>query len=250
MRIRRSVGAGGLLFAVLVSAGCPGDDTAGPGNGTVLDAGIDAPPDTKVIDSDDGPTDGPACSAGLKPFYQEPGCGGQAAAVCAASDDGCFGQEICLCDGRTSRKCTWSEAPFRHLGPCTDTDARTDRPDDGPDADVPSACSCGPGRTCPVNAIYATPCRVCECQPSGQALCQAILCPVSDGGEPAPIRCEGGAGACKGDCVFDQGCDTPRAYCSLTQCSNTFGGIFCGCDGVTFTSDCPRRAYRHVGACL
>jgi hypothetical protein len=236
----------GALFTLMASTGCPGDDTEP--SITVRDSGADSPLDTET--AGDAPQDGPTCSVGLKPFFKDPGCNGQVAPICAASDDGCFGQEICLCDGRTSRKCTWSEAPFRHFGPCTDTDAPSDRPDDGAGPDAPAACSCGSGRTCPVDTIYASWCSVCQCRPNGQSICQTIGCSYPDSGvEPEATRCESSPSGCKGDCIYDQGCNSPSAYCSPTKCSNTFGGMFCGCDGVTFTSDCPRKPYRHVGAC-
>ena len=237
------------LFALVGTTGCPADDSERPDPNPVRDSGTDSPLDTKT--PGDAIQDGPGCSVGLKPFYKDPGCSGEVAPICAASDDGCFGDEICLCDGRTSRKCTWSEVPFRHIGACASTDGRSDGGDDGPGtADAPTACGCGAGRTCAVNAIFASSCSVCQCRPEGQAICQAILCPLPDSGiEPDPVRCEAAPGECAGDCIFDQGCEAPRAYCSPTKCSNTFGETFCGCDGVTFTSDCPRRSYRHVGAC-
>jgi hypothetical protein len=124
---------------------------------------------------------------------------------------------------------------------------RTDGPPDVP-VDGPSVfCDCGTGRVCPEGAIFASACGVCMCQKSGFALCQAVAC---DGGPPEPPRCEAPPAACgRGDCVFDEGCGSPRAYCAQTQCSFTFTQTFCGCDGETFTSDCPRKPYRHVGAC-
>jgi hypothetical protein len=251
MQLQRWVCWGALLGGLL-SSGCPGDDTGPSPTGPKIDSGIDAPADVEVADGPavlDGPADGLVCSPGYKPYYRDPGCGGEAVAVCAQADDACFGEEICLCDGRNSRRCSWSSSPYRHVGPCGGTDAPTEGGTDGTDA--PTSCPCGSGRTCPINAIFASSCSVCQCQPEGQAICQAILCQLPDSGVPPEAqRCEAAPGGCAGDCIFDQGCDAPRAYCSPTKCSNTFGEYFCGCDGVTFTSDCPRKPYRHVGACL
>jgi hypothetical protein len=111
MKMQRRMWAGALL-ALMFSFGCPGDDIDGPGS------------DANVAD---GPQDGPACPAGLKPFYRDPGCGGDAVIFCAASDDGCLGPEICTCEGKTSRLCTWGEKPFRHYGACG-TDGGQERP--------------------------------------------------------------------------------------------------------------------------
>ena len=245
MQLQRWVSWGALLGGLL-SSGCPEDDA--DETGTKRDSGVDAPVDLRAVDSPaDAPQDGPMCSIGLKPFYKDPGCGGGAVAVCAASDDGCFGEEICLCDGRTSRKCIWSEAPFRHVGACGSNDGSQDGP--GP-LDASLSCNCGPGRTCVSNAVHATWCSVCQCRPDGFPTCQAIACPWPDSGEPQALSCEAAPGDCQGDCIYDQGCEAPRAFCSPTKCSNTFGqSAYCGCDGVTFISDCPRKSYRHVGAC-
>lgn len=132
-------------MALTLSFGCPGDDVDGTGKGPTMDGGTDGladrPVDSIAIDSPpafdmpaadgrdvaDGPEDGPACSAGLKPFYRDPGCGGDAVIFCAASDDGCLGPEICTCEGKTSRLCSWSEKPFRHYGACG-TDGGQERP--------------------------------------------------------------------------------------------------------------------------
>lgn len=120
-----------VMAAVVWFAACPGDDD-GPTVGGGLDGGPDAPLSLDAQDApgadaadvpvggDDGPTDGPACPTGLKPYYKDPGCGAEAVFVCAMNDDGCFGPEICLCDGRTSRMCSWSPAPYRHIGACSD----------------------------------------------------------------------------------------------------------------------------------
>jgi hypothetical protein len=90
---------------------------SGPLDARSVDVLADAPPES-VADVGDGPHDGLMCRMGLRKFYPDPGCDAEAVAICAENDDGCYGVEICLCDGRTSRRCTWSESPFRHLGPC------------------------------------------------------------------------------------------------------------------------------------
>jgi hypothetical protein len=263
MRFRRSVWAGGLLFAAIVSSGCPGDDTEAPRSGMVKDAGVDAPADTNadsVLPLDqalddrsvplvmDGPADGLTCPAGLKPYYRDPGCGGEAVAVCAASDDGCFGQEICLCDGRNSRRCSWSDSPYRHVGPCTYPDARIDSAEDGP-----NACNCPLGRTCLTGSLYVgDDCSMCECRAEYGEACSAGGCPSNDAGEVLPpARCESNPGTCgTGDCVFDQGCESPRAYCGNRKCDNSFTyRTFCGCDGQSYYDACPRKPYRYMGPC-
>jgi len=149
--------------------------------------------------------------------------------------------------------CESSESPKQSgLTPDAPVDAPLDLPVDlpgfDPEAGSGLACDCGPGRSCPAGAIFAGTCGVCKCGSNGNAGCQAIAC--LDGGPPQPVRCEASPSACtRGDCVFDQGCGSPSAYCATTFCSNTFSQTFCGCDGETFTSDCPRKAYRHVGPC-
>lgn len=190
------------------------------------------------------------CPAGLRPYYGNPGCDRDAVAVCAASDDGCLGPEICTCDGKTSRLCSWHETPFRHFGACG-TDGGPARPGNRPLDAAPLSCECGAGRTCTAGAIYASDCAVCECRPNGQSVCQGGYCVPPDGGvlPPAP-RCEDEPSRCgQGDCIYDVGCEAPRAYCAKSKCSATFSGTFCGCDGQTFTTDCPLKPYRHVGAC-
>jgi hypothetical protein len=117
-----------------------------------------------------------------------------------------------------------------------------------------NGCACGKDRVCPAGAIYSNGCAVCQCQANGQENCQVPACPFNDAGiSDSPPRCEhdpNGCGGGTGSCIFDQGCESPRAYCAGTKCSHTFGEQqFCGCDGITFSTDCPRKPYRHVGAC-
>jgi hypothetical protein len=137
--------------------------------------------------------------------------------------------------------------------PPPDALAVTDAPSDpaADPADAAKSCACGSERSCPAGAIYATRCAVCKCSADGQSGCQIPACPAPDAGAPdEPPRCENNPAACPSTgCVFDQGCEHPKAYCALTQCANTFSQTFCGCDGETFTTDCPRKPYRHVGAC-
>ncbi len=60
-------------------------------------------------------------------------------------------------------------------------------------------------------------------------------------------------------CVFNSGCVSPSGYCmrGMSRCMRLGetaatpgeGEVFCGCDGVTYSGNCPVVPYRHAGPC-
>lgn len=113
-------------------------------------------------------------------------------------------------------------------------------------------------------------CNQCVCEDCGEdvcsGLCTSALCgdlsaPPSN---PAFPRCTNDAdcesGTRSGTCLFDAGCDEPVGFCHFTQstCAGEAmpatepieGKVYCGCDGVTYASSCPKVAYRNAGPCL
>ncbi len=112
-------------------------------------------------------------------------------------------------------------------------------------------------------------CNQCQCIDCGDEVCPgqctAALCGVAG---PLPSnstfpRCTSdadcGEGTTRGVCLFDAGCDEPVGFCHLTQstCASeampasepTEGQVYCGCDGTTYASGCPRVPYRSAGPC-
>jgi len=99
------------------------------------------------------------------------------------------------------------------------------------------ACYVGDHRKLPVGVVYGNGCNTCECGPNYQR-CTSVWCKtLRDGADPS----------CK-FAVFDPGCEAPQSFCG--RGGATFRQrAYCGCDGVTFTSDAPLKPYRHLGPC-
>lgn len=96
---------------------------------------------------------------------------------------------------------------------------------------------CGGDRHIPVGAVFGEGCYACECLRYGGARCRTgILC---DWDHNPP--CDPSSGTC----VFDPGCDAPRAYHALfVPCDPR---PYCGCDGVTFVAAAPTKRRRPLG---
>jgi hypothetical protein len=192
------------------------------------------------------------CQAPLVLRYEKPGCGAAAHPVCGDSAADAYGGDYaaCSCHGITIPWHDYATQAFARFGTC---EAEGDAAN--PYAIPLPTCACAPDRICPAASIYARGCSICQCVAPGRdgvENCKAVPCPSSDAGDlDPPPRCEQDISVCgSGTCVFDPGCQTPRAYCAIAGCNHTFAPLtFCGCDGVMFTSDCPDRPYSSVGRC-
>lgn len=119
------------------------------------------------------------------------------------------------------------------------------------------------GYRIPVGMRFADGCNDCWCTVGNcvgfecQAPCTAVAC--TDGGTGT---CTSSAACNRGQCNFAPGCAPAEGLCSAVQ-STCNGGepqpwdqssgpppmMYCGCDGVTYASDCPGVPYAHVGPC-
>lgn len=65
------------------------------------------------------------------------------------------------------------------------------------------------------------------------------------------VTCAGSNECGEGSCVFDVGCDSPRAFCTVFQCEKfrDQSRPYCSCDGETRRESCPSAPYRHFGPC-
>lgn len=94
-------------------------------------------------------------------------------------------------------------------------------------------------RRLPVGAVFGEGCYACECLRYGGARCRTgRLCELDNGATCDPTNTT---------CVFDPGCDAPRAYHALFVPFEP--RPYCGCDGVTFVEAAPSKPYRYVGVC-
>jgi len=92
-------------------------------------------------------------------------------------------------------------------------------------------------RSIPVGAVFGDGCNTCECLPVGTR-CTSMWCEPPD---RTPCTAQSSL------CIFDPGCDNPRAYRGR---GNVFTErAYCGCDGRTFTTSGPAKPYRHPGPC-
>jgi hypothetical protein len=59
-----------------------------------------------------------SCPPGQVLRYENPGCDGEAKAVCGpSSQDACL-RPVCSCRGMTVSRCDYATEPFRSFGPC------------------------------------------------------------------------------------------------------------------------------------
>jgi hypothetical protein len=146
-------------------------------------------------------------------------------------------------------------------------DAADAEPDAGPDGGQPlweSGFYCMiQGYRIPVGMRFADGCNDCWCTMGNcvgfecQAPCTAAAC--TDGGTGT---CNTSTGCGSGQCNFAPGCEPKEGLCSQVQSScnasepqpwDQSSGVpamlYCGCDGVTYASDCPGVPYAHVGPC-
>ncbi len=119
------------------------------------------------------------------------------------------------------------------------------------------------GYRIPVGMRFADGCNDCWCTIGNcvgfecQAPCTAAAC--TDGGTGT---CTSSSACNRGQCNFAPGCAPAEGLCSAVQ--STCNGaepqpwdpltsappmLYCGCDGVTYASDCPGVPYAHVGPC-
>lgn len=132
------------------------------------------------------------------------------------------------------------------------------------DAAVVTAAQCTlpGGRVIPAGMAYgqAGDCNMCICQPPSGVFCYTAGCADADVGQR---RCQsdGDCGS-YGTCLFDPGCGSEPGYCvpateGCAQGAPSRPGLntpataqrFCGCDGITYASNCPSVRYAHAGAC-
>lgn len=106
-------------------------------------------------------------------------------------------------------------------------------------------------RVCDIGAVCSSGDGLgyCECAPGLIMDACSICTRVTglDGG--IPTECVASAEClARGACIFDKGCASPQAFCSAAPCEAE-AREYCGCDGMTFVSSCPERAYAHLGPC-
>jgi hypothetical protein len=95
-------------------------------------------------------------------------------------------------------------------------------------------------RRIPAGAVFGEGCYACECRPYGGVRCRTgPLCDL------AAEHCD----PSRGTCVFDPGCVAPQAFHAAYVSASFSTRAYCGCDGQTFVSAVPTKAYQHVGAC-
>lgn len=145
-------------------------------------------------------------------------------------------------------------------------DANLDATTDAPDAGLPLweseyFCTIG-GRRIALGMRYALGGNDCWCTLHD---CRGFEC----GAVCTVAAPDGGVGTCtstsgcgRGQCNFAPGCAPTEGVCSTVQSTCNASApepwdrdagepymLYCGCDGVTYASDCPGVPYAHVGPC-
>lgn len=133
------------------------------------------------------------------------------------------------------------------------------------DAAVVTATSCTlpGGRVIPAGMAFGqatNDCNMCICQPPGGVFCYAAGCADAAVGQR---RCQSDNDCSPfSTCLFDPGCGSEPGYCvpASEGCAQgapmrsdlntpSTAQRFCGCDGLTYASNCPSVRYVHTGAC-